>query len=84
MHFAGNQFQPKLGFGLYALLNSADGMLDLVDHASIADCMDGPGVAPGPNAPGMALEDCLRALDRDFDLDIDIEDFAGFACSFGS
>ena len=52
---------------------NADGELDLDDHATFVNCLNGPDVEPRPTPL-----DCLKTFDIDADRDIDLADFATF------
>lgn len=59
-----------------------DGDVDLIDYASLADCLAGPEATPRPTPP-TTLKECLEAFDSDEDVDIDLMDLAVFALSEG-
>jgi|GEM_PF-2414121 len=52
-----------------------DQIIDLTDHASLIDCLAGPGNAPG-HQPCFDL--CLAAFDQDHDGDVDLRDASAF------
>jgi hypothetical protein len=57
-----------------------DGTVDLDDYAALVVCLDGPGVIPNPDDPGITTceVECLNAFDFDHDRDVDLRDVAEF------
>ena len=63
--------------------SDGDGDLDLVDHAVLADCLSGPGLAPSPQASGLTGADCGCIADVNQDGDVDLQDLAQLMNAFG-
>jgi len=58
-----------------------NGMVNLVDHMYLMECLGGPGVAP-IHERQECLNLCLQAFDNDIDGDVDLIDFAAFTLEF--
>ena len=56
-----------------------DGDVDLADYAVLADCLSGPGGAPGFVSPSQS---CLDYFDLDADADVDLVDLGAFQAAF--
>ncbi len=58
-----------------------DGLVDLVDYSSFANCVNGPSIMPTPT-PATTVADCLASFDSDNDGDVDHSDIAEFQIVF--
>lgn len=62
------------------------GATDAGDLAALAECLNGPDVAPAPDDPAVTQCEvaCLNAFDFDDDRDEDLRDVAAFQVAFGA
>lgn len=59
----------------------SDGDLDSDDYTRLANCLNGPGVAPNP-IPPITSQNCIDGFDADGDADVDLFDAGVFAIFF--
>ena len=87
-HLTTDAVIPPLGYRVLSVLasipgdNDADGDVDLIDYAALADCFFGPNITPIPTPP-MTAAQCIAVFDFDADQDVDLEDAAAFQIALG-
>lgn len=62
---------------------NADGVVNFIDLAAFADCLEGPFGTPRPTLVRCAAT-CLQAFDADGDYDVDLVDFSAFQSAYGN